>query len=420
MKWSSFQDVQNFIDNRESLMLDIRKQGNGRWIDQKCTPDVLTIIADCIINFVSINPEMEYFTSKDIWKSEYTCENVQMIFKKPSLESKKTQNEYDKFFAQPLELLAYSGVLSKEKRGLRNYYKVKNIDILYFISINEINSLKFLNMYITRVLKASELWNVFQSFFDNPNKTTFNILKRGFANFTKANTKINGDTECNRIFPKVLNPLSFMLNTYGTIRGNISKHKIGKDDLMYNRENFRDVFNSKPKDITRGEHLSILHSTHNDALSTYQVNKAKRVFRDYNADFNGGYTEVREDNHLTDLATHIHRIFPEHEFNMIAHFFENFIALTPTQHINYAHVNGNTSMIDVSYQQVCLISKSDSIENSINNDDKSIYTFDNFKYVLNCGLRTQDFSCILDNDFEAINKMITNKYIDILKETNLL
>ena len=39
------QSIIDFISNYE---YDIRESHNGRWIDQKCTPDVLSFIADCI------------------------------------------------------------------------------------------------------------------------------------------------------------------------------------------------------------------------------------------------------------------------------------------------------------------------------------------------------------------------------------
>ena len=52
---------------------DIRKTNNARWIDQKCTPDVLCIVSDCVLNYYIENDEKdEYFKSKDIWYAEYT------------------------------------------------------------------------------------------------------------------------------------------------------------------------------------------------------------------------------------------------------------------------------------------------------------------------------------------------------------
>ena len=39
----------------------------------------------------------------------------------------------------------------------------------------------------------------------------------------------------------ILNPIAFMNNTYGTEKGRMSKNRITKDMLMYNRNNFRDI-----------------------------------------------------------------------------------------------------------------------------------------------------------------------------------
>lgn len=94
---------------------DIRQSGNGRWIDQKCTADVITVVADCILNFGLENEDV-YFTTPEIWHYRYTAENVEAIFRKPGVEHTAAKNEYDKFFQQPMELLAYAGVLTKQKK----------------------------------------------------------------------------------------------------------------------------------------------------------------------------------------------------------------------------------------------------------------------------------------------------------------
>ena len=39
--------IQNFLDKHD---YDIRKTHNGRWIDQKCTMDVVCLVSDCIDN----------------------------------------------------------------------------------------------------------------------------------------------------------------------------------------------------------------------------------------------------------------------------------------------------------------------------------------------------------------------------------
>lgn len=57
---------QAIIDFCNQYDYDIRKSGNGRWIDQKLTLDVLSFIADCILQFTEDDPSKE-FKVKDIW-----------------------------------------------------------------------------------------------------------------------------------------------------------------------------------------------------------------------------------------------------------------------------------------------------------------------------------------------------------------
>lgn len=85
--------IQAFLDAHD---YDIRKTHNGRWIDQKCTMDVVCLVSDCIIEFTDRKPGSR-FTVNDIWYSDYTVENVQQIFSKPD-PSAKASNEYDKYF----------------------------------------------------------------------------------------------------------------------------------------------------------------------------------------------------------------------------------------------------------------------------------------------------------------------------------
>ena len=133
---------------------DIKKTGNARWIDQKCTFDVTMAIADCILNFTENEPG-KIFTTKDIWLCPYTVENIENIFKKPDVSSNAAKNEYDKFFQQPMELFAAAGILGKIKKGGRNFYHVLNRDLLEYISLREKNSLLFLQIYIEKTLKDS-------------------------------------------------------------------------------------------------------------------------------------------------------------------------------------------------------------------------------------------------------------------------
>ena len=114
--------ISNFLI---SFDYDIRNTGNARWIDQKCAADVVSIIADCIINYVNENENQNIlFSAKDIWDFPYSAETIGNYFNKVHVLNTKARNEYDKFFAQPLELLAYSNVLFKHKKGNRNFYSI--------------------------------------------------------------------------------------------------------------------------------------------------------------------------------------------------------------------------------------------------------------------------------------------------------
>lgn len=105
------QSIRDFLAQSD---YDIRESGNGRWIDQKCTPDVVCAVADFICNYVADDPSPGScpFTSKEIWHSEYASQYVEAVFKKPTLKNKNAKHEYDKFFQQPMELLAYANGFS--------------------------------------------------------------------------------------------------------------------------------------------------------------------------------------------------------------------------------------------------------------------------------------------------------------------
>ena len=397
MNWLTEEQILKFMDHYN---YDIRKSHNARWIDQKCTPDVLCIIADCILEFANSNPDKEYFSSLDIWHNEYTVQNVESIFKKPNPDEQKARNEYDKFFQQPMEMFANAGILWKKKEGNRNLY----------ISIREMNALKFIELYNTKVLKDSGIYSYFEKFFNNPNNNTYEEMKHEFGRFTVFNTPINGIVECNRIFTKVLNPLAFMKNTFGTEKGRMSKGIITKDMLMYNRNNFRDIYVNKPKEMTRGEYYESLADKPNANLIKYQSGKAKKLLRIFNDAFNNGESEV-QDELAIGHAINMHHIFPENEFQEISGYVENLIALTPSQHFQKAHPDGNTRIIDKGFQQICLLAKADNIEENIKHGQEVIYSFDNFKFVLSVGFDNNEFEEVEEMNFSEVIRLINIQYI---------
>ncbi|TPH44079.1 restriction endonuclease [Helicobacter pylori] len=381
---------------------NIRKTQNARWIDQKCTSDVLSIVADCILEFTQYSIKKS-FSVKDIWNNPYTNENVKMIFAKPDLNSNFSKHEYDKFFSQPIKLLAYSGILFETKTGNRNIHTIQNIELLEYLMQRETNALKFLILYIQKVLTDSGIYPLFDNFLQKQDTESFKQLKDGFTHFTINNTAINNATECFRIFTKIINPLAFYYGKKGTRKGFLSNTIITKDELNYNRINWRDI--GKNKNTTRQEHELISYSI--VANSNYFISKAKKVVKQYNDNFNHSFSEVKG-NEIVQ-ATQIHHIFPVQDFPLIADYIENLIALTPNQHFIYAHPNNQTRLIDKDFQYICLLAKT----NTIFNDTQGVYDLEHYIFVLNMGLKTTIFSQV-NNKWELL-RAIDAFYFDFNK-----
>ncbi len=383
---------------------DVRKSRDARFMDQKVTPDVLCIIADCVSNFVA-DRDIE-FTKDDIWNDEYFNTNVKGIFNKPDAQNETTRQEYDKFTSQPLRTLAYAGVLSLRKNGNKNMYKIENKQLLEFIGMKERNAYIFLYHYLIKVLSDSNILRFFEDFKNkcvsgDISNADFQDLKTRFQRFIIGNTAINGTTEVNRIFPKILNIYSCENNIEGTIKGRLSKRQIYYTDLMYNRPNWRDI--DKNKNISRNEAISeheTLMIEQNEAYSDYQVQKAMNMIRKMYS------TSEVKDQWANGTATQVHHIFPKAEFPIIAHYLENLIKLTPTQHYTKAHPNNKTQQIDKDYQLVCLLAKTDSVENSLRKGE-FIYRKESLIFVINTGLSENlDFTI----DFREIKRELSRIY----------
>ena len=265
----------------------------------------------------------------------------------------------------------------------------------------------FLCCYIEKVLRDSGIYLLFENFFENPNDNTYLAVKEGFSSFTIRNTPINGKVECNRIFIKVLNPLSCKYRTLGTVRGRLSKDIITLDMIAYNQRNWRDLYSEKPKEMTRVEYEKSLPAHDEDRMTSYRINKAKQFVREYNDKYRNGRTELEEKNHMQDLASQMHHIFPVSYYPEIADYYENLIALTPTQHYIYAHPNNNTQYVDRMYQYFCLIAKTSNIKENLTNENlPTIYSFEDLCYVLNIGLETDRFDDVKYMNFNEVIRLI--------------
>ena len=118
------------IEFINSHTYDIRKTGNGRWIDQKCAFDAVCFVADCIVNYLDEGGEQP-FQSPNIWHQEYSMTYVQALFGKPNPTLDTTLDEYNKFFRQPLKMLAAAGVLREDgKKNNTIQFSVENEAVL--------------------------------------------------------------------------------------------------------------------------------------------------------------------------------------------------------------------------------------------------------------------------------------------------
>lgn len=390
--------LKRFLDEHN---YDIRKTSNGRWIDQKCALDSVCFVADCIVDYIH-NGGKQPFQSPDIWHSDYSIKNVQYLFGKPSPTIKSTIDEYNKFFRQPMKMLAAAGVL-REDGVLRNtiQFSVKNMDVLEYIALRERNAFEFLCLYIEKTLKDSDLWDSFETFLDLQTKESLQELKIKFSNFCIKHTPINTSVEANRIFIKVLNPIACKLHKRGVEKGHLSGVMITYDKLMYNQTNWRDDAIGKDKNIARADFIP---QPKINQMYNYRISRAMKYLRIFNDTYRDGRSEILDRFSVGEKATHMHHIFPKNEFVEIADYIENIIALTSGQHLQKAHPNGNTKIIDKQYQYTCLIAKTENIRKNImaNKGEPVIYDFNAFMRVLDVGLKTDYFEALAFCDFSSV------------------
>lgn len=357
--------------------LDIRKSGDARFVDHKCTPDVVCFMADCVLNMVSTKPT---FVINDIWETQYFIQNTRVVFNKPWANDKKAYNEYNKVLSQPLKLLAYAHILNVEKINGCLTFSVKNEDLLDYISRKDRNAYNFLYCYFTKVLSDSGFLRFFDDYenncFTNLNEAREHLYDRYFR-LISGNTPSHSRLDIRRMFHKVVNVLAVERN----MPGSSGKYAMNFSDMMYNRKNWRDL--NKDKSITRQEaESSEIDLVQQEAYNAYYVQKAIAVIRKIHSE-----SEVH-DQWGNGEATQVHHIFPKSNFPQIAHYVENLILLTATQHNTKAHPSNRTQQINKDYQLTCLLAKSDSIENSLLRFGEKYYRKESFVYVINVGLET--------------------------------
>lgn len=396
-------DIASYLNQFEDY--DIRVSKDARYVDQKCTPDIVSFIADCIQSTSCAN---KAFTCNDLWDEQYFINNCRILFHKPSPTNPKAKNEYNKVLCQPLKLLAYAHVLDVVKINGVLTFTVRNHELLDYIATKERYAYNFLLIFFTKVLKDSNLLRLFDEYEISINKAAgrMNMIKLAKATiyekyhrFIAGNTPSKSKTDVDRIFHKVFNVICYSKMLPG------STCKINDwYDLMYNRINWRDI-NNKEKGETRQESLESTEDDINDTIYVeYQISKACRLVHK----FQGDKSEV-SDELANGIATEVHHIFPKSQYPSLATVFENLILLTSSQHRQKAHPNSNFALIDEEYQLLCLLSKSKTIEKYLKDVDMGFYSKESFINVINTGLceeQIEDSSI----SFDAIRKYLVGYY----------
>lgn len=375
--------------------LDVRKSHDARFVDQKCTPDIVCFMADCVLNMIATKP---VFVINDVWETQYFIQNTRVIFNKPWANSKEAYNEYNKVLSQPLKLLAYAHILDVQMIDGSLTFSVANEDLLDYISRKDRNAYNFLFCYFTKVLTDSSFMRFIEEYRENWQENLIeakaNVYNR-YYRLISGNTPSKSKLDIYRMFHKVFNIFAAEYN----MPGSSGKYARTYSDLMYNRKNWRDI--AKDKSITRRQALSVEQKEKQEAINLYYVQKAISLLKKIQTE-----SEVH-DAWSNGEATHAHHIFPKAQFPEIAHYIENLILLTATQHNTKAHPNNRTQEINRDYQLVCLLAKADTIESSIKHVGERFYRKESFVYVINVGLSTE-LSVTLS--FEGIKKELINLY----------
>ena len=194
-------------------------------------------------------------------------------------------------------------------------------------------------------------------------------------------TARNTEVEVHRIFSKTFNVYAVENQINGTEKGRMSKYVFTFSDLMYNRKNWRDL--NKDKSITRQEAQEQQDVEQQEAYNAYYIQKTMNLLRKIQVE-----SEVH-DQWGNGEATQVHHIFPKSQFPQLAHYLENMIKLTATQHFTKAHPNNKTQEINRDYQLTCLLAKADTIDTSLKTVGEKYYRKESFVYIINTGLTVQ-------------------------------
>lgn len=388
----------------KSVDLDIRGTRTARYktkitprfMDQKCTPDVLASCAGWVLNLPETVQNDGFFT-ETIWDSPAFSYDVKVEFSKPDAAEVTAQSEFDKFIAQPLKTLVFAGLLSNRKVGRKIEYSVINREYIEFISHGPRKARIFLCAYLKCVLEQSGIYHCFEQYFDSDHEESdYLALRNSFIKFLLNQTFIKTEVEIRRIFPKVLNPLAHQLGIPGAEKGHVSKGPILTSALLYNKENFRDK-GRKQKGLTRQQSL-IYHQNATQASNESMKTMMAQIRQRH------AYQSELKDDWSSGYAAQVHHIFPKSQHPEMKNIPENLILLTPTQHTSKAHPRNHTSAIDHDYQIECLLAKTASVEHSELKQKDGFYKLSRLIAVINVGY--SDIRLDADSSFDEVRLML--------------
>ena len=400
-------DIDSFLNQFNDF--DIRITHDARYVDQKCTPDIVCFISDCIL---STSCATKTFTVNDLWDECYFVNNCRIIFGKPSPTDQSAYNEYNKVLCQPLKLLSYAHVLDVSYKNRALNFRVANLEMLEYIATKERNAYNFMIKYFMKVITDSGIMRFFDEYREScKTATEANLETRAkmakeeiykkYHLFISSNTPSKSKTDVDRMFHKVFNLYAY----YYMLPGNKGK-TLNWYDLMYNKVNWRDI-GYKQKNQTRSQaRLNQYKIINQNYYIDYQVEKAIRKVKQIQGDISEVHDELAQ-----GRANEVHHIFPKSEFPELGSYFENLILLTSSQHRQKAHTNSNFHIINREYQLVCLMAKSVSVENYIRNYGESFYSKKAFIFVVNTGTSRNELS--EEDSFDTIRRYIHNLYNNV-------
>lgn len=370
-------DFEAYFQNKSLL----KTPRQGVHFEQKTTPDLIWCVALVISELVADDPN-RIFTDKDIRESETFNSLMQDYFSKaPQIEA---ENEYNKVSSYQLGLLAYAGVLNIIP-GKPRKYQVANTDIINFVSVNDLNAVKFLAEYTEKFLTDNGLLGIFEQYKDNQNQANHLLAKEAYWNWAVENTAVKGTDRKHtyRVFNKIFNIYCYKHKIRGEDASNITTGPCPYSFLIYNRENFRDK--DMPSGMTRQQYKEeVLSEIDSEGVVATLLKKSKDAVRTKH----GNDSEVKDPalGYESNSGVHVHHILPQHSYSQYSLSHENLIVLTPGQHLSRAHIEANTRTINPEFQIVCLKQKFLHIKASIEAED-DFYSLPEFIKILNTCFR---------------------------------